>query len=67
MQQAEKVIGVTGSTGDGYEIAQKLGHTIVETKPALVPLTCKNYESLEICKGMQGLSLKNIAIKSKIW
>ncbi|MCX8014932.1 MAG: aminoacetone oxidase family FAD-binding enzyme [candidate division WOR-3 bacterium] len=27
-----------GSTGDGYEIAQKLGHRIIEPKPALVPL-----------------------------
>ena len=54
---------VTGSTGDGYKLAQELGHTIIETKPALVPLTCQNYESLEMCKGMQGLSLKNIAMK----
>ena len=54
---------VTGSTGDGYEMVKELGHTIIETKPALVPLTCKNNKSLEMCKGMQGLSLKNIGIK----
>ncbi len=54
---------VTGSTGDGYEMAKELGHTIVETKPALVPLTCSNTKSLEICKGMQGLSLRNVEIK----
>ena len=54
---------VTGSTGDGYEMAQDLGHTIVETKPALVSLTCKNNQSLEMCKGMQGLSLRNIGIR----
>ena len=54
---------VTGSTGDGYEMARELGHTIIETKPALVPLTCKTDQSLEMCKGMQGLSLKNIGIK----
>lgn len=54
---------VTGSTGDGYEMAKKVGHTIVDTKPALVPLTCKDSHSLEMCRGMQGLSLRNIAIK----
>lgn len=54
---------VTGSTGDGYEMAEELGHTITEPKPALVPLTCKNDTSLEICKGMQGLSLRNVGIK----
>lgn len=52
----------TGSTGDGYEIAKKLGHTITEIKPSLVPLTT-NGISLNICKELQGLSLKNISIK----
>ena len=52
----------TGSTGDGYEIAKKLGHTITEIKPSLVPLTT-NCISLNICKELQGLSLKNISIK----
>ena len=68
---AEKVIlatggksyPVTGSTGDGYEMAKELGHTIIETKPALVPLVCKDNKSLEKCKGMQGLSLRNIGVK----
>lgn len=54
---------VTGSTGDGYKMAENMGHTVVETKPALVPLTCKNNKSLEMCKQMQGLSLRNIGIK----
>ena len=27
-----------GTTGDGYAIARRFGHTIVETRPALVPL-----------------------------
>jgi len=70
--QAEKVIlatggesyPVTGSTGDGYLIAEKLGHTITEIKPSLVPLTCNN-KSTYICQQMQGLSLKNVAIKIK--
>ena len=52
----------TGSTGDGYEIAKELGHTIIAVKPSLVPLTA-NGTSLEICKNLQGLSLKNVAIK----
>ncbi len=55
---------VTGSTGDGYKIAQMLGHTITNIKPSLVPLTC-NETSLELCRQMQGLSLKNVAIKIK--
>lgn len=53
---------ITGSTGDGYKIARELGHTITEIKPSLIPLTA-NKESLEICKQLQGLSLRNIAIQ----
>lgn len=52
----------TGSTGDGYEVAKRLGHTITEIKPSLVPLTTSGV-SLELCKEMQGLSLKNVSIK----
>ena len=54
---------VTGSTGDGYKMAKELGHTIIEPQPALVALTCKNNPSLEMCKNLQGLSLRNVAIK----
>ena len=65
--QADKVIlatggksyPLTGSTGDGYEIAQKLGHTITEIKPSLVPLEAYNKEEI---KKLQGLSLKNVEI-----
>ena len=57
-----KTYSATGSTGDGYEIAQKLGHTIVPVKPSLVPLTAEG-GSLNICKQMQGLSLRNVQIK----
>ena len=53
---------LTGSTGDGYEIAKKLGHTVTEIRPSLVALTASK-ESLEICQHLQGLSLKNVAIK----
>ena len=69
---------LTGSTGDGYEMAKKLGHTISEIKPSLVPITAKDFNetekcilessyknSLNLCKAMQGLSLKNVGIKIK--
>ena len=51
----------TGSTGDGYRIAQKVGHTIVEPKPALVPL-----ETVEKWpKELSGLSLENVNVIAK--
>lgn len=50
----------TGSTGDGYEMAKEVGHTIKEIRPSLVPL--ETYEK-KYCKEMQGLSLRNIEIK----
>lgn len=53
---------ITGSTGDGYRMAKDIGHTVTDLKPSLVPLTCKGY-SKELCQKMQGLSLKNVAIK----
>ena len=53
---------VTGSTGDGYKLAEMLGHNIINPRPALVPLNCRD-KSLQVCKDAQGLSLKNIAIK----
>lgn len=47
----------TGSTGDGYKLAKKLGHTITELRPALVPLeTEKTYPKAA------GLTLKNVHI-----
>lgn len=46
----------TGSTGDGYKFAKKLGHTVSELKPALCPLYLKE----EWVKTVQGLSLKNV-------
>ena len=55
---------VTGSTGDGYKITEKLGHTITPLKPSLVPLICEE-DSKKICQDMQGLSLRNVAIKVK--
>ncbi len=49
---------LTGSTGDGYSLAEMAGHTITEIIPSLVPLTVKGDE----CKLMQGLSLRNISV-----
>ncbi len=54
----------TGSTGDGYKLAEELGHTITTLKPSLVPLVASQKDKI-ICKKMQGLSLKNVGIKIK--
>lgn len=50
---------LTGATGDGYTLAKKLGHTITNIEPSLVPLEL--YKK-EIYKQLQGLSLRNISI-----
>ncbi len=47
---------ITGSSGDGFRIAEKLGHTIIPLRPAMVPLNTKELW----VKQLQGLSLKNI-------
>jgi len=49
---------MTGSSGDGYKWLTAMGHTIVDTNPALTPLLIK--ESL--VKELEGLSLKNVDI-----
>ena len=49
----------TGSTGDGYEMAKALGHTIVPAEGSLVPLETAGRD----CPDMQGLSLRNVAVK----
>ena len=59
-----KSYSATGSTGDGYELAKKVGHIVTEIKPSLVPISTKG-KDLEICRGMQGLILNNVAIKIK--
>lgn len=53
---------LTGSTGDGYELVRKLGHTVTKIRPSLVPL-----EAFEqnMCKDLQGLSLRNVNIELK--
>ncbi len=46
----------TGSTGDGYLLAQSVGHTIEEARPSLVPIVTKG----TLAADLQGLSLKNV-------
>ena len=49
----------TGSTGDGYAMAQALGHKIVPGVGSLVPLEIAGQD----CPRMQGLSLRNVGVK----
>ena len=49
----------TGSTGDGYAMAQKLGHRVIPAQGSLVPLETAG----EDCRRMQGLSLRNVGVK----
>ena len=49
---------ITGSTGDGYRMAEELGHTVTELKPSLVPLCCHE----GFCTRLSGLSLKNVTL-----
>ena len=49
----------TGSTGDGYLMAKELGHTVTEPEGSLVPLETMGQD----CPDMQGLSLRNVAVK----
>ena len=49
----------TGSTGDGYRMAQALGHTVIQPEGSLVPLETAG----TACQRMQGLSLRNVAVK----
>lgn len=51
----------TGSTGDGYRFAKKVGHKVTKLYPSLVPLRCEE----NWCAEIMGLSLKNIAITIK--
>ncbi len=49
---------VTGSDGNGYRLAERLGHTVISPRPSLVPLVCAG----DICKRMMGLSLRNVRL-----
>ncbi len=49
----------TGSTGDGYRMAEALGHTVTNLEGSLVPLCVDGSD----CPDMQGLSLRNVAVR----
>lgn len=65
----------TGSTGDGYRIAKNLGHTVTDIRPSLIPIVANDNDDTEklnlgnyknsrnLCKALQGLSLRNIKIE----
>lgn len=58
----------TGSTGDGYRMAESLGHTVKKCSPALVPFEIRE----SWCAKLQGLSLKNVQLTmncgaKKVW
>ena len=49
----------TGSTGDGYRMAEEVGHTIVPVRPALVPIETAG----DVAARLQGLSLRNVSLR----
>lgn len=51
---------MTGSTGDGFNFAKKLGHSVTDLRPSLVPIEIRE----PFIKDLQGLSLKNVNLKS---
>lgn len=50
----------TGSTGDGYAFARRMGHTMTELSPSLVPF---EVQELSLVQALQGLSLRNIQVR----
>jgi predicted Rossmann fold flavoprotein len=51
----------TGSTGDGYRLAQAVGHTLVPIRPALIPLDTAG----NVARRLEGLSLRNV--RASLW
>lgn len=49
---------LTGSTGDGYKLAEQAGHNVTKLKPSLVPIVCEE----KYCADMMGLSLRNVTL-----
>lgn len=52
----------TGSTGDGYELAKSLGHSLTPISPALIPLVTAG----DAAARLQGLSLKNVRAELRV-
>jgi len=51
----------TGSTGDGYRMAEMIGHTLAMPKPSLVPMETEE----DWCRELMGLSLRNVSVVLK--
>ncbi len=51
---------LTGSTGAGYRMAEKLGHTVTPRRPSLVPLVSDD----EFCAELQGFAPKNVTLSA---
>ncbi len=49
---------LTGSDGDGYRLAESVGHTVTPLSPSLVPIVSHS----RICSALQGLSLRNVSL-----
>ncbi|MBI4712143.1 MAG: NAD(P)/FAD-dependent oxidoreductase [Planctomycetes bacterium] len=54
-----------GTTGDGFELARRLGHRIVKTRPGLVPLELADDELREL-QGVKAEAEMTLAVKGKI-
>lgn len=52
----------TGSTGDGFVWAKKLGHTVVEPSASLVPITVYEAKNTDWYKNLSGISLPEVKI-----
>ena len=52
----------TGSTGDGYRLAESIGHAVVPVRPALVPLETEGHVNVRL----NGLSLRNVRVKGYV-
>lgn len=50
---------VTGSDGNGYRLAERVGHTVQPPIPSLVPLVCEG----DLCRRLMGLSLRNVRLR----
>ena len=51
----------TGSTGDGYHMAENAGHTLVPPRPSLVAMETEE----DWCRELMGLSLRNVSVVLK--
>ena len=61
MATGGKSYPATGSNGEGYELARRVGHSVVKARPALVSLETKG----DLAQKLQGLNLKNV--KATVW